>query len=217
MNVEILETPELHDYLNSGIQCSYNDENYYRKRIYNSLNTFCEKLYESNNKLYVVVVEKLVNFSLPTVDHINMKFRILYFNDEVNKNLFIKAFNNNETLDASGKFYLPFNILQNVVINNVCIFEMRPLDNCCGICISTNYNIYNYLGIRPSIFNEWALEMKKEIAKSFKYSILMLSLRVYQGKRYHSLLKDKLGMNEVLKFRNIRTGNDLAVLTVDLN
>lgn len=211
MNVEILETLELCSYLDDG---NFFEKNYYRRKLQEPLNNFIQNLSTSIENFYIVIIEKKVNSSLTEVKHINMKFSIMYFENENNKNAFVKYFNKNK---HENKINIPWDIASSLNIRNICNFEMRPLDNCCGICISTNYYVYNYLNIRHSTFNEWALEMKKAIAKNFSYSILMLSLRIYEGKRYYSLLKDKLGMKEVLKFRNLRTANNLAVLTVELN
>jgi hypothetical protein len=176
------------------------------------LNEFKELLKEEFEKLSEVIEQKFLlivvnyakNLYLTDFDYINAQFTIISFEEEEELEKYKNYINKDDRIRID-KYGNP------AKFNKVYFFELRPLENCCGACVSTNSQNYRYKGknIAKIMFT-----IKENIAKHFKFSTLFISLK--RDTKNFTLLTQECNMKELVSFSNKRTGNNLALLIKEL-
>lgn len=94
----------------------------------------------------------------------------------------------------------------------VASFELYPMINCCGICVSTRAWV-NELHRGKGIGKQLNL-LRMDIARNNGYSLLLCTDQV--GNDYQRKILSANGWRDIVNFRNKRTGNELAITVVDL-
>lgn len=110
---------------------------------------------------------------------------------------------------STGKWKL-FNPKNNFVIADFILLQMP---NCCAVCISTRSEVkrpYRKLGL-GSLLNE----LRKDIAKSNRYSLLLCTFR--DDNTAQAKILEKNDWKTIYSFENIRNKNNLHISIYDLS
>lgn len=109
---------------------------------------------------------------------------------------------------AVGKYELRMDGVEKTIAS----FQLYPMINCCGICVSTQAFVVDHW--RNKGLNTLLNSLRIDIARHLNYSVLLCTDVVDNSPQRRVLKKN--GWRDICKFVNRRTGNTVAISVINL-